>query len=159
MSDIGLSLETSHLLQIRHFHSYTRSILNLKIFLYILLAIGLFLTALQFGSCFNYESSLEDYMNYNDQKHTYLIHKGAEITQSVLVLCCLLVDLFAVLLESKSGLVVFSLFNLSTIIYTTCLPLTDHFWQIIIFLLILNILSIWLFYLITKRRTNYVVIT
>ena len=150
-----VSIETY--VQIRHFYQIHQSIRNLKIFLSVLLSIGLFVSALQLGTCFDYENSLEDYMNYNNQEHGYMIHKSAEITETVLMLCCLLVGLIAVLLESKSGMVVFCLFNLSTIIYTTCIPINDHFWQIVTFLLILDFLALWLFYLMKKRRSNYVV--
>lgn len=155
MADIAVSLETY--VQIRHFYQTHQTIRNLKIFLYVLLLIGLFLSALQLGNCFDHENSLEDYMNYNDKEHGYLMHKGAEITQQILLICVMLVGLFAVLLESRSGSVVFCLFNLSTIIYTACLPVSNYFWQIEAFLLIIGSLAIWLIYLMIKRRSNYVV--
>ena len=155
VNDIALSLETY--VQIRHFYSTHQSIRNLKIFLSTLLGIGLFLSSVQLGTCFDSGHSLQDYMNYNEQEHGYLMHKSAEITEQILLVCCMLVGLFAALLESRSGIVVFCLFNLSTIIYTACLPVSDHFWQIETFLLIVGCLAIWLLYLMTKRRSNYVV--
>lgn len=155
VNDIALSLETY--VQIRHFYTTHQTIRNLKIFLSVLLGLGLFLSSVQLGSCFDYDNSLQDYMNYNEQEHGYLMHKSAEITEQILLVCCMLVGLFAVLLESRSGIVVFCLFNLSTIIYTACLPVSDHFWQIETFLLVIGCLAIWLLYLMTKRRSNYVV--
>ena len=157
MNDFGLSLETY--VQIRHFYHTHQSIRNLKIFLSVLLGIGLFVSAIKLGCSFEDSKLLQDYMNYNEQRHGYLLHKGAEITQQILLLCCMLIGLFAVLLESRSGTIVFFLFNLSTIIYTACLPVSDCFWQIETFLLILGFLAIWLFCLMTKRRSNYVVFT